>query len=442
MPYDYKRFIEVTPLWLRAGAGEKEITFHVRQAHARKLLDETPQVRVLQVEGPVPEYRKWLRNAPDAPLRRLDNGDLVVKMEAPAEGEYALCFGASNENGDFVTQTAFAVYALRDDLFEFMPYRGDFHMHSNASDGKENPEYVAATCRRNGCDFMALTDHFRYAPSLVAKAAMEEFNCDMLTLPGEEVHLPDNPPHIVNFGGNASVNDCVTADEAAYRAAVAEYMKSVPAKYDPSTRFQVAASEWTFDRIRESGGVAMFCHPFWRPMYHNYIGADVIDLLLERHRFDVLEVIGGFIAENTESNLVAVSRWQQELARGNVLPVAGVSDCHTCDGVLSGWYYTIVFAGELSFPALAEAIRANRSVAVHAIPDTFPLVVGPYRLTKVVYFLLREFYPRHNELCRVEGEIMRRALAGDEPDAKKLLAERRGTVERFMRACRESSQRR
>ena len=439
MAYDYKRFITVTPLLLRAGAGKKEITFHARLGHARKLFDETPQVRVFQVEGPVQGYRQWLRNTPDAPLRREENGDIVVTMEAPVEGEYTLCFGAGNENGDFTVQTAFSVYALRDDLFELMPYRGDFHMHSNCSDGKENPEYVAATCRRNGCDFMALTDHRRYAPSLVAKAAMEEFDTDMLTLPGEEVHLPDNPTHIVNFGGNASVNDLANSDEAAYRAAVAEYMKSVPEKYDPATRFQVAASEWTFDRIREHGGVAMFCHPFWRPAHHNYIGSDVIDLLLERRRFDVLEVIGGFLADNTEFNMLVVSRWQQELAKGNILPVAGVSDCHTCDGVLSGWYYTIVFAKELSFPAIAEAIRANRSVAVHAIPDTFPIVVGPYRLTQVAYFLLREFYPRHNELCRVEGEIMRRALGGDEPEAKQLLAERKGTVEKFMRSCREAT---
>ena len=437
MAYDYKRFITVTPLLLRAGEGKKEITFHARLGHARKLFDETPQVRVLQVEGPVTAYRKWLQNAPDAPLRRLENGDIVVTMEAPVEGEYTLCFGASNENGDFTVQTAFSVYALRDDLFKLMPYRGDFHMHSNCSDGKENPDYVAATCRRNGCDFMSLTDHRRYAPSLVAQKAMTEFDTDMLTLPGEEVHLPDNPPHIVNFGGASSVNDLVAADETAYRAAVAEYMKSVPEKYDPATRFQVAASEWTFDRIREYGGVAMFCHPFWRPMHHNYIGSDVIDLLLERRRFDVLEVIGGFIGENTEFNMVVVSRWQEELAKGNILPVAGISDCHTCDGVLSGWYYTIVFAEELSFPAIAAAIRANRSVAVHAMPDTFPLVVGPYRLTKVVYFLLREFYPRHNELCRVEGDIMRRALAGDEPDAKNLLAARKGTVAAFMRSCRE-----
>lgn len=439
MAYDVKRYIEVAPLVLKAGAGEKEIVFHARQKHVRKFLDETAQVRVLRVEGPVGGVRMWLRNAPDAPLRREENGDLVVKMEAPAEGEYALCFGASEEDGGFAVQTVFAVYALRDDLFELMPYKGDFHMHSNCSDGKEEPEYVAATCRMHGCDFMALTDHRRYAPSIAAMAAMAEFGTDMLTLPGEEIHLPDNPVHIINFGANASINDLANSDEAAYRAAVAEYMKSVPEKYDPATRFQVAASEWTFDRIREHGGISMFCHPFWRTLHHNFIGADVIDLLLERRRFDVLEVIGGYLRDATESNMVAVSRWQQELAKGNILPVAGVSDAHTCDGNLADWYYTVVFAEELSFPALAAAIRANRAVAVHDIPGTFPIVVGPYRLTAFVYFLLREFYPRHNELCRVEGGIMRRALGGDEPDAKQLLADRKGTVAKFMRACYEKA---
>ena len=39
--------------------------------------------------------------------------------------------------------------------------------------------------------------------------AMKDFGCDMLCCPGEEVHLPDNPVHIINFGGKSSVNDLV-----------------------------------------------------------------------------------------------------------------------------------------------------------------------------------------------------------------------------------------
>ena len=437
MSNQYSNYINVMPRLLRVSEECREITLHIRQAHVRKTLDSVEEIRVFSVYGPVAGYGTWITNAKPTPFRRLENGDLAVTIATPAEGEYAIWTGRKLEDGTFAEVATFSVYALAEDLLKLLPLKGDFHMHSNCSDGKENPEYVAATCRQHGMDFMALTDHRKYGPSLIAQEAMKEFGCDMLCCPGEEVHLPDNPVHIINFGGNASINELAIGDEAKYRAEVAEYQKGVPEKYDPLTRFQVAASEWTFDRIREAGGISMFCHPFWRPRYHNYVGDDVIDLLLEHNRYDVLEVIGGFYRNDTEQNLLSVARWQEEQAKGRSIPVAGISDSHCADGDLSGWYYTIVFAKELVFESIAEAIRANLCVAVHDIPGTYPLVVGPFRLTRLVYFLLREFYPEHDGLCRIEGEIMRRALAGEEPDARAEMARRHGTVSRFIENCRE-----
>ncbi len=433
----FSNYINVMPRLLRVSGECREITIHVRQAHARKMLDSVQEIRIFSVYDSVSGYGGWLANAQPSPFRRLENGDIAVSIATPTEGEYALCMGLKQDDGSFSELATFFVYALRDDLLKLLPLKGDFHMHSNCSDGRENPEYVAATCRKNGMDFMALTDHRKYEPSLIAMKAMKDFGCDMLCCPGEEVHLPDNPVHIINFGGKSSVNDLVRDDEAKYRADVAEYQKNVPETFDSLTRFQVAASEWTFDRIRDFGGISMFCHPFWKPRNHNYIGEDVIDLLLEHNRYDVLEVIGGFGRNSTESNMLSVMRWQEEQAKGKVIPAAGISDSHSCDGDLTGWYYTIVFAKEISFEAIAEAIRANLCVAVHDIPGTYPLVAGPFRLTRLVFFLLREFYPEHNELCRIEGEIMRRALAGEDPDAKSEMARRHGLVVRFMENCRE-----
>ena len=437
MANKYSRYLAVTPNILRAGAGKKEITIHLRQTHVRKVLDAIQELRICRVDGPLTLYTRWQAETPPTAFRRLENGDLVFEMETPFEGEYAICAGIPEADGKFRELVHFSVYALRDDLFALTPYKGDFHMHSNCSDGQETPAYVAATCRRTGYDFMALTDHRQYAPSLTARKAMADFGCDMLTCPGEEVHLPDDPVHIINFGGKSSVNDLAYNNEAKYRAEVAGYMDAVPKDFDPRTRFQVAASEWAFDRIREAGGIAMFCHPFWRPIHHNYIGEDVIDLLLERNKFDVLEVIGGFYRQDVESNMLSVSRWQEELAKGRTIPAAGISDSHGCDGDLTGWYYTVVFAEDLSFDAIAAAIRANRCAAVHYIPGTYPVVAGPFRLTKLIFFLLREVFPAHDELCRVEGDIMRRALAGAEPDAKEELARRRGAVRRYMETCWE-----
>ena len=434
----YSGYIDVFPRILRVGCENREITIHARHAHVRKVLDSVQEIRVFRVDAPVAGFRGWIADTPPSPFRRLDNGDIAVSLVTPDEGEYVLYAGQKQADGSFTEIATFSVYALRDDLQRLLPLKGDFHIHSNCSDGQENPEYVAATCRRHGFDFMALTDHRKYEPSLAAIKAMEDFGCDMLCCSGEEVHLPDNPVHIINFGAKASVNMLAYSDEANYRAEVAKYEKGVPERYDALTRFQVAASEWAFDRIRDAGGIATFCHPFWRPWHHTYIGEDVIDLLLEHNRFDAMEVIGGYYRPDTECNMLAVSRWQEEQAKGKVIPVVGVSDSHGSDIDLAGWYYTIVFAEDIDFESIAKAIRANRCVAVHDIPETFPIVVGPFRLTKLVYFLLREFYPEHHELCRIEGDIMRRALAGEEPGAKEEMARRHGTVRSFMNSCIET----
>ena len=438
MANQYSPYVAITPCVLRAGDKPREITIRAKEAYGQKLLDGVARIRLFQRESPTIKWRKWrsfgewLRDTPPSEFQRLENGDLAVTVATPAEGEYALCFDAADASGAFVEKAVFALYALADDLYKLTPYKGDFHMHSTASDGVHAPEYVAATCRKTGFDFMALTDHRLYDPSLVAQKAMAKFGCDMLVTPGEEVHLADNGVHIINFGGSSSINKLAADDEPAYFAAVDEYLATVPTKYDEVTRFQVAASEWAFDRIRDCGGVAMFCHPYWRPGSHNYIGGDTIDLIMERNRYDVLEVIGGFEVADIEDNMLAVSRWQEEKAKGKKIPVAGVSDSHDCDTSLTGWYYTIVFAEELSFESIAKAIRDDRSVAVHCPPGNFPLVVGPFRLTRFAYFLLREVYPAHDELCRAEGEIMLRALAGDEPDARGELARRRGKVAAYL----------
>lgn len=430
----YTPYFIVTPTVFCAGTQEQNVRISTKKYHvAQRKLNNTARVKVFRADSTVNGWANWIKDAPALDFTRQENGDVEFKAVFPVEGEYVIYLESQKEDGSYEKEQVLCVYALKEDLYKCMPYKGDFHMHSCNSDGKETAAYVAATCRKNGFDFMSLTDHGNYVASLEARDAMAAYGCDMLVCPGEEVHLPDNPVHIVHFGGNLSINELACKNVEKYRAEVAEYMKDIPECYDEPTRFQVAASEWTFDRIREAGGIGMYCHPYWRPLYHNYIGEDVNELLMERNKFDVLEVVGGFYRHQVECNMLAISRWQEERAKGKKIPVAGISDCHGSDGDLAGWYYTVTFADKLDFESIAEAIRDDRSVAVHWIPGEHPVVVGPFRLTRFVYFLLREFYPVHDELCKIEGEIMRRDIAGyDEPDAVAQIKSRSGAVQKYM----------
>ena len=420
------RYFDVWPKVVRADQ-KTEITIKPLFEHSKFKAKNRIVVRYVRDDGNLPDgsCAPWAGFA-EVPFRR--DGDLL-RIEHFFEGEYEHAFqvvAIDAENRENVLGT-FCLYSLADDLFALRPFKGDFHLHSYCSDGKESPAYVAASTRKVGMDFMALTDHYKYEPSLEAIAMMKEFETDLRCYPGEEVHGPDNPVHIVNFGGSFSVNEIFRADEKAFRAEVAKYEEDLPADLHPSLRYQIAASEWAFDRIRASGGLSIYCHLYWKPYERYYVHSRVNDTIIDRQRYDALEVIGGFYRHQMEGNALAISRYCEARSKGKQIPVVGVSDSHGCDRDLFGWYYTIVLARSVDFKDLAEGIKSLNSVAVEAVPGEFPRLIGTFRQVRYAYFLMREYFPLHDKLCREEGELILDSLAGD-GTAKKRLAMLKGRV--------------
>lgn len=432
MADNYTKNCTVFPSVVRADGRSVKITIHPLYEHIRKLLGSAVKIKVFRVDATNVCVIRTIDAVKPSPFTITENGDITVDVACELEGEYIIKVDHTKNDGTVAELTAFHIYALKDDLYCKLPFKGDFHMHSFCSDGYESPAYVAAGCRMHGMDFMALTDHKLYAPSLTAIEEMRKFNCDMLVLPGEEIHLNGCPAHLLNFGGSKSINEMAFSDEEKYRAEVQEYIKKLPYDYDDNTMFEIAAGEWVFDRIAECGGISLFCHPFWRPMRKGHIGDDLINAHLERGKFDALEVFGGFYVPDIEGNMLSMTRFYQEIANGKKYAPVGVSDAHGTDERLAGWYFTIVFAEKLDFESIKDAIKNSMCVAVQHLPGVYPLIAGSFRLVQFAYFLMREFYPMHDELCRVEGEIMRRALAENEPDAADLMAKRSGTVSHYI----------
>jgi predicted metal-dependent phosphoesterase TrpH len=83
---------------------------------------------------------------------------------------------------------SFSVYSVNDDLLSRVPYKGDMHIHTYYSDGIESPAYVASSCRKIGLDFVAITDHGKYFPSIEAIDTFKDLDLDFKIFPGEEVH--------------------------------------------------------------------------------------------------------------------------------------------------------------------------------------------------------------------------------------------------------------
>jgi len=371
----------------------------------------------------------WRLESPCVPFETA-GGAIQVRLYFEGEQEHVLFLEEISDKGRR-TVGDFRVYSLERDLFERTPYKGDFHQHTFRSDGMESPGYVAASCRGIGLDFMAVTDHRRYAPSIEAQQAFDGVDIDLRIFRGEEVHPPDSHVHIVNFGGQFSINE-LFADETTYRAQVQAYIDRIGPLPPGVNPYLYASCVWVFDKIREAGGLGVFCHPYWLTAHRYSPAGALTSHLFDTQPFDALEVIGGYHLYEIDSNTLQVARYHEERAKGRSIPIVGASDSHGAErGGFFGWYYSIVFAPSNNLEDIAGSVKALYSVAIEALPNETPRAFGPFRLVKYALFLMREVFPQHDELCKEEGRLMLRHLAGD-AHAKETLASLKGRTAGLM----------
>ena len=422
-----------------------EIRITPRAAHA-----ELPPIEDIEIiYHPVDNLNEAGSHSPEGEAgsvrsAEIRDGSLFLRIYFAGEQEHNITLNIrsmparANSSSDWIPHSEnnirLGIYSLKPDLMALRPYRGDFHIHTVRSDGHEAPEYVAARYREEGFDFIAVTDHRLYDPSLRAIEYWKKLKNGFRLFPGEEIHTPDNPVHIVNFGGSFSVHALAVNAPERYRREVGEILRSYPEGFIPENEngFPVASSEWVFDRIREGGGLAMFCHPYWQT--HKYeISTFVTDAIIKRRKFDIFEVIGGFYDDQWRSNNCQIARYYQEVAQGNGFPVAGVSDSHGTDcDQLAFRYYTVVLAKSSELPDLIDAMRNGKCAAVEVMYDKVPNVVADYRLVRYIAFLVENYFPAQTRLCSVEGALMQEILAGN-PEAKTALDALGNRVEEYRR---------
>ncbi len=356
----------------------------------------------------------------------------VMEVEAVFRGEQEhVILVESVKDGKRATVGDFRLYSLEKDLFGLRPYKGDFHIHSCHSDGVESPAYVAASSRKIGLDFMAVTDHRKMPPSVEAINTFKELDLDMALFQGEEVHPPGNSVHMINYGGRTSINS-LFSDEARYVAEVEKTLRRLKLNPESPDDRDFASCVWCFDMIRKAGGLGIFCHPYWFCSNCYDVSESMTTRILDARPFDALELIGGYHKHEMFSNLLMATRYYEELAKGRKIPVVGASDAHGCEtGELFGWYYTVVLSKSNSLDDVIPAIKSLNSVAIQAVQGESMHAYGSFRLVKYVCFLLKEYFPVHDGICRQEGELMLRYAAGD-GKAAKILSHLKGGVQNLM----------
>ncbi len=386
---------------------EAQITIKPLGSHAAFAEGKEYRVRIV----PMNETMLGVPGAP-YPLAeaRLQEGCLCFSWHFLTEQQYMAAV-LEEEGGAWKKRCELRVYALLPDFFALRPYRGDMHSHTNRSDGKEGPEIVAANYRRAGFDFLSITDHGLYEPSLEAIRAYEGLDLSFRLFTGEEVHPPKNHCHTIHFGGSYSVNRIFRQDPERYEKEVAEIAAKLGGM-DNAYRQEYASLLWVYREIKKAGGLAVMVHPCWiqEEAYHMHMG--MYRKLLSDKPFDAMELTGG---QTLEENQLQISLWQQMREEGKAVPVVGSSDSHgTVNAEWFGISKMIVLAKDCTKDSLIEAVKQRRVAVLEQYEgEKLPRVYGENRTVEFMLFLLDEYMPLHDALCFEEGRLMKEYACGD-----------------------------
>jgi len=400
---------------------ETKITVRPRDISRVFREDREYELCVLGFRDDMPNYKDPIPK--DHPFT-VSNGCLHFTHTFEKEQEYSIRFC---EKG--AKEIRISLYAVEKDLYELRPLKGDLHTHSYYSDGQDGLAMTPADYREEGFDFFALTDHNRMYTAKMAKKLYENVHIDLNIIEGEEVHTPVSMLHIVHIGGKTSVADKYIRHREEYEKEVEKFeekLTHIPETY----RKRVAMAYWACDEIHKAGGLAILPHPFWCPNVYN-ISKEFCDIVFDEKIFDAFEVFG---AVNQKQNNLQLSLWQEQVFKGNNIPIVASSDSHDHDFSKTGFArrFTIVFAKENTTESIIKAIRNGYSVAAE-IPMGNDLEIrfcsANFRLVSFAHFLYENYFNETHRLCIGEGILMRRFAEGE--DTADALAQLKGTVKEF-----------
>ena len=377
------------------------------------------EVRVVPMEC---YEHTWIKQPPvyDTVTVRAEDGALSVTYVFDEEQEWILSVSTAEEREAGKKPRELHIYSLMEDLYERNPYRGDLHVHSNRSDGKEDPAIVAANYRKEGFDFFALTDHNRWETSEEMLSAYADVPLGIKLFHGEEVHVPDGWIHIVNFGSEYSVNTLYKENAEAVDAQMRAEAEKIQTPKGVNA-LEYVYRKWVTEEIRRAGGMAIVAHPYWVTHQVYHMSDRMLDYVFETGAYDAFELVGG---QTAHENNVQSAFYQEQRAKGRQIPIVGSSDSHGTDpAYYFGLGKTVVFAENMELDSICDAVKTGYSVAVEQqYGGEEARVYGTYRMVKYTRFLMDYYFPAHDELCVEEGILMREYIMGSESAGEALAA--------------------
>lgn len=194
--------------------------------------------------------------------------------------------------------------------------RGNLHTHTTASDGGASPCEAMAWYRSHGYDFLAITDHWL--------RVNEQPPDGLLLIPGIEL-------------------DAVDPDQGMFHM-VGLNVRSAP------DRGVIRRVGDAISFIRDDGGLAVLCHPYWCGMASTAVA--------QAEGIFAVEVFNTTCEELIAKGLAAV-HWDDALAQGKRVWGTAVDDAHWHRPDYGGGW-VMVQAEERSVEAVLAALAAGR----------------------------------------------------------------------------------
>lgn len=335
----------------------------------------------------------------------------ILSFELELKREFEHYVKINVLKGEDLCQAEFFFYSLKEDLFKYDAYKGSIHTHSTGSDGLFPPEKMPFIMRKAGFDFMAVTDHKTYEPTLKAVESSRSFDSGMFVYPGEEAEsYKVGSNHILSLGCPSSISKWEYDEKSDFSAKAKKVEEELLAEGVPPHEAKYAGQfEAITERIRREGGLSIFCHPYWKQNMRYASTVLLTDILMKRGNFDAIE-LGNF---QVPRMALCNAKIMEALREGFHKPFIGSGDYHGRPSQKAEKDYTIIFAGGADFPSFKEAVKNGRCVAVGGDEDEFPF--GSFRLVKYALFLMEHYFSKiHDPLCAEQGELLLRASNGEE----------------------------
>jgi hypothetical protein len=211
-------------------------------------------------------------------------------------------------------------------------YRGNMHTHTINSDGDSPTADVVAWYKRNGYQFLVITDHNTFTDP----APFDTNPTDSFLLIGGEEITNDKVVHVNAIG----------------------ISKAIPKQAGDSVTGLLQAS---IDAVRQQGGIPLINHP-------NFIWAFTAAEMKPLKHVGLLEIASGHPLVNTAGDgrvPAAEQMWDELLTGGMRIFGAAVDDSHnfreefTIDRANPGRAWVAVRAGALTRDAIVAALNAG-----------------------------------------------------------------------------------